>query len=101
MDFAHQRRLKIFGHLRMIDAAADPELVSALAVPGYGGVTERAALIRVEAFDWNCPQHITPRFTREEVQAAIAPITEEIGRLRAENQRLALLAGQGSAITQQ
>ena len=101
MDYAHQRRLKIFGHLRMIDAGADPELVSALAVPGYGGVTERAALIRVEAFDWNCPQHITPRFTREEVQAAFAPMSKEIERLRAENQRLALLAGPGSTITQQ
>jgi predicted pyridoxine 5'-phosphate oxidase superfamily flavin-nucleotide-binding protein len=85
----------------MIDAGADPELVSALAVPGYGGVTERAALIRVEAFDWNCPQHITPRFTREEVQAAFAPMSKEIERLRAENRRLALLAGPSSAVTQQ
>ncbi len=88
MDYAHQRRLKIFGHLRMIDAGADPDLVSGLAVPGYAGTVERAALIRVEAFDWNCPQHITPRFTQAEVEQALAPMRREIERLRAENERL-------------
>jgi predicted pyridoxine 5'-phosphate oxidase superfamily flavin-nucleotide-binding protein len=78
MDYAHQRRLKILGHLRMVDASADPELVATLAVPGYAGRSERAALIQVEAFDWNCPQHITPRFTREELDQALAPVREEI-----------------------
>jgi predicted pyridoxine 5'-phosphate oxidase superfamily flavin-nucleotide-binding protein len=88
MDYAHQRRLKIFGHLRMIDASADPELTASLAVLDYGAHSERAALIRVEAFDWNCPQHITPRFTHEELEQAVATVGEEIESLRAENQRL-------------
>ncbi|WP_262269646.1 pyridoxamine 5'-phosphate oxidase family protein [Microvirga yunnanensis] len=88
MDYAHQRRLKIFGHLRMIDASADPELVATLAVPDYAARSERAALIRVEAFDWNCPQHITPRFTQEELEGALIPVRAEIESLRAENQRL-------------
>ena len=88
MDYAHQRRLKIFGHLRMIDAGADPDLVSGLAVPGYAGTVERAALIRVEAFDWNCPQPITPRFAQAEVEQALAPMRREMERLRAENERL-------------
>jgi len=88
MDYAHQRRLKIFGHLRMIDVSADPELLATLAVPDYAARSERAALIRVEAFDWNCPQHITPRFTHEELDQVLTPVREEIESLRAENQRL-------------
>ncbi|HEV2602573.1 MAG TPA: pyridoxamine 5'-phosphate oxidase family protein [Microvirga sp.] len=85
MDYAHQRRLKIFGHLRMVDAGDDPELASSLAVPDYGERVERAALIRVEAFDWNCPQHITPRFTLAELEGVLAPVREEIDSLRIED----------------
>lgn len=92
MDYAHQRRLKIFGRLRMVDA--DPDLVAALAVPGYAARVERAALIRVEAFDWNCPQHITPRFTQEELNQALAPLREEMKSLVAENKRLRDLLGE-------
>jgi predicted pyridoxine 5'-phosphate oxidase superfamily flavin-nucleotide-binding protein len=88
MDYAHQRRLKIFGRLRMVDEAADPKLVEAVAVKGYAGRIERAAMVAVEAFDWNCPQHITPRFTQEELEQVLAPAREEIKSLRAENQRL-------------
>jgi predicted pyridoxine 5'-phosphate oxidase superfamily flavin-nucleotide-binding protein len=71
MDYAHQRRLKILGRARLVDAAADPALVAALQTPGYPARVERAVLITVEAFDWNCPQHITPRFTREEMAAGV------------------------------
>jgi predicted pyridoxine 5'-phosphate oxidase superfamily flavin-nucleotide-binding protein len=67
MDYAHQRRLKIFGHMGIIDAADDPMLAERLIVPGYPGRVERLVLIAVEAFDWNCPQHITPRFTQAEL----------------------------------
>ena len=95
MDYAHQRRLKIFGHLQMMEAGAKPELVATLEVPGYAAAIERVALIRLEAFDWNCPQHITPRFTQEEVKQAIRPIHDEIARLRAENRRLAGLLRDG------
>ncbi|MET0743699.1 MAG: pyridoxamine 5'-phosphate oxidase family protein [Microvirga sp.] len=88
MDYAHQRRLKIFGRLRMVDASANPELAASLSLPDYAARSERAALIQVEAFDWNCPQHITPRFTHEELEQVLAPVREEIESLRAENQRL-------------
>jgi len=88
MDYAHQRRLKIFGRLRMVDASADPELVTTLVVPNYAARSERAAVIQVEAFDWNCPQHISPRFTHEELEQALTPVREEIESLRAENKRL-------------
>lgn len=88
MDYAHRRRLKIFGRLRMSEAGQDADTVSQLAVPGYAGVIERAALIHVEAFDWNCPQHITPRFTQAELEGALAPMRADMETLVAENERL-------------
>ncbi|GLK73213.1 pyridoxamine 5'-phosphate oxidase family protein [Ancylobacter dichloromethanicus] len=88
MDYAHRQRLKIFGRMRIIDAADDPALAERLAVPGYPGRVERLVLITVEAFDWNCPQHITPRFTQAELDVVLAPVREEIAALRRENERL-------------
>lgn len=75
MDYAHQRRLKIFGRARVVDANEDPRLAASLALAGYPGRVERAVLIEVEAFDWNCPQHITPRFTLSEFDESFAPCT--------------------------
>jgi len=83
MDYAHQRRLKIFGRMQVVDARDDTALAEKLSVPGYPGRVESAVLIKVEAFDWNCPQHITPRFTEAE-------IGKELATLRAENDRLRL-----------
>ena len=94
MDYAHQRRLKIFGRVRIVGASADPELADKLAVSGYGGGLERAVLVTVEAFDWNCPQHITPRFTQSELEQALAPVRDTITALRAENERLHSLLGE-------
>ena len=88
MDYAHRRRLKIFGHMRIADAADDPALAARLAVPDYPGRVERLVLIAVEAFDWNCPQHITQRFTQTEIDAALVPVREELAALRRENERL-------------
>jgi predicted pyridoxine 5'-phosphate oxidase superfamily flavin-nucleotide-binding protein len=82
MDYAHRQRLKIFGHMRIIDAADDPALAGRLTVPGYPGRVERLVLIAVEAFDWNCPQHITPRFTQAELEAARVPVRDENGALK-------------------
>jgi predicted pyridoxine 5'-phosphate oxidase superfamily flavin-nucleotide-binding protein len=66
MDYAHRRRLKILARARVVDAAEDPELVARLEVPGYDARVERGVLFTVEAYEWNCPQHITPRFTEAE-----------------------------------
>jgi len=72
MDYAHRRRLKVLGHLRFeAIGAADAALRSAVALPGYRARIERIGVVEVEAFDWNCPQHITPRFTLEEVEAVL------------------------------
>ena len=68
VDYARRQRLKLLGHLRFEDlGAAEPEIVFAVELPGYPARVERIAVIDVEAFDWNCPQHITPRYTAEEL----------------------------------
>ena len=88
MDYAHRQRLKIFGRMRILDAADDPALAERLIVAGYPARVERLVTIAVEAFDWNCPQHITPRFTEAELAAALAPVRDELAALRQENARL-------------
>lgn len=88
MDYPNRRRLKILGRARIVSADADPALVAALMPDGYKAVAERAYVIDVVGFDWNCPQHITPRFTEAEIAQAITPLTTEIAQLRAEVERL-------------
>lgn len=85
MDYPNKRRLKLLGHLRFIEVAdADPQLVAAVELPDYRARVERVAVIDVEAFDWNCPQHITQRFTRAEVDAASNALRERVAELEAE-----------------
>ena len=71
VDYPNRRRLKILGHVRAIEADEDPGLVKRVELPAYRARVERAMLISLEAFDWNCPQHITPRFTAAEMQARL------------------------------
>lgn len=85
MDYAHQARLKMFGRARIVPAE-DAETLGRLAVPGYRARIERGVLIAVEAFDWNCPQHITPRYTLAEVEAATAALRQRIAELEAERE---------------
>lgn len=69
MDYPNRRRLKILGTLQVRDADVAPaELRARVAAPG-GPVTERIMVIEVAAFDWNCSQHITPRYTEDELAA--------------------------------
>lgn len=81
MDYAHRRRLKILGHARVADAREHPELLAQLAVED-GAEVERVVTIEVVSFDWNCPQHITQRFTAAEVVSVVEPLQREIERLR-------------------
>lgn len=85
MDYPNRRRLKLLGRLRVSTMAeADPELVFAVELPGYRARIERVAVIEVEAFDWNCPQHITQRFTLADLEAAAKPLRGRIAQLEAE-----------------
>jgi predicted pyridoxine 5'-phosphate oxidase superfamily flavin-nucleotide-binding protein len=67
MDYPHQRRLKIWGRAQMTDIKDDPDLVASLMDESYRARPERAVIIKLEAFDWNCPQHIHPRYTVDEI----------------------------------
>ena len=66
MDYANQARLKLSAHAEIVTAEERPELFAALVPEDYPAVVERLVLYHVVAFDWNCPQHITPRFTADE-----------------------------------
>lgn len=67
MDYPNRRRLKVMARAEVVDAADRPDLLARLRDPGYKAHVERLVLFHVVAFDWNCPQHITPRFTEEEL----------------------------------
>ncbi len=85
MDYPRQTRLKLLGRLRVVDAAAAPaDLLANVALPDYRARVERVMVIEVEAFDWNCPQHITPRYTEAEIEAAARPLRERIAALEAQ-----------------
>ena len=91
MDYPGRTRLKLLGRARII-TAGDEALLSRLETPHYRARVERAFIISVEAFDWNCPQHITPRYTREEMDALNAPLHHRIAELEVEVARLSTLA---------
>ena len=88
MDYARRTRLKIFARAEIWDVTEDPVLAEKLTVPGYKAKIERAILFHLEAFDWNCPQHITPRFTEAEMLQAAAPMRARLMALEAENDAL-------------
>ncbi|HTQ99790.1 MAG TPA: pyridoxamine 5'-phosphate oxidase family protein [Candidatus Acidoferrum sp.] len=71
MDYANRARLKIYARVETLALDADPELTKLVSVPGYRARLERIFKLHLEAFDWNCSQHITPRFTEQQVNAAI------------------------------
>jgi hypothetical protein len=63
MDYAHRARLKIYTHVETLALDADPALTELVTVPDYRAKLERIFRLHLATFDWNCPQHITPRFT--------------------------------------
>ena len=96
MDYPNRRRLKIYAHVEARDLAADPELAAKLNLPGYRAKVERGLVIHLAAFDWNCPQHITPRFSEAELAPALAPLRARLQALESENAALrAELAAKG------
>ena len=89
MDYPAQSRLKILGHVRILEGDAEAEeLIEKLRVPEEKTPPERAVLIHVEGFDWNCPQHITPRYTEAELTEILTPMRLRLEALEAENKRL-------------
>jgi predicted pyridoxine 5'-phosphate oxidase superfamily flavin-nucleotide-binding protein len=89
MDYPTQSRLKILGHARILEGDAEAaRVIETLRVPGERTPPERAVIVHVEAFDWNCQQHITPRYSEEELAKILAPMRSRLEFLEAENKRL-------------
>jgi len=90
MDYANRRRLKVWARARIVHYEEDPDLLTRLEIPTYRARVERAVVMTIEALDWNCPQHITPRFTENEINEMAAPLRDHIAGLEA---RLAEMSG--------
>ncbi|HEY2843065.1 MAG TPA: pyridoxamine 5'-phosphate oxidase family protein [Bryobacteraceae bacterium] len=88
VDYPGQVRLKILGRAEVLEGEAARGWIERLGDPEYKAVVERAYVITVEAFDWNCPQHITPRFTAEQIQESLAPFERRLQELESENKKL-------------
>ncbi len=100
MDYPARRRLKIYARIEQRDLATDRQLAATLALSGYRARPERGFLLHIEAFDWNCSQHITPRFSEAELVQALAPLRLRLQQLEAENHALReqLAAQQGESM---
>lgn len=88
MDYPGKSRLKILARIEVKEAEDVPELIEKLSIPDYKAKIERAMILHIEAFDWNCPQHITERYTLDEVRAMTTPLHKRIEILEAEIKRL-------------
>ena len=77
MDYPNKRRLKIWAEAEVLDPADHPELAQQLIMPDYEATVERIIVFKVHAFDWNCPQHIIPRYTQEEIQNGMVKLDHE------------------------
>ena len=78
MDYANKQRLKIWAEAEVLDPAEHPKLAEQLIMPNYEANVERIFVFKVHAFDWNCPQHITPRYTEEEIQKGRVKLDHEM-----------------------
>ena len=94
MDYAHRRRVKLWGHARAVEN--DPTLLEKLAEPDYPGNVERAVVFTIEAWDMNCHQHIHRRYSQRQVQPIIDQLQHRIDDLE---KQLAEARGQKSPVS--
>jgi len=88
VDYPRQARLKILGRVEIFEGEKADGWLDRVQVPGYKAVIERVFVIHLQAFDWNCPQHITPRYTAEEIHDAMREVEGRVDNLEQENERL-------------
>lgn len=88
VDYPRRARLKIYVHVDKLALDADPQLAGRVLDPDYGAVPERIFRLRLQAFDWNCPQHITRRYTESQIATVVDPLRERIAQLERENAAL-------------
>ena len=78
IDYPTQQRLKIWAESEVIEAGQDQEMLRSLEKPGYEAHIERLITFKILAYDWNCPQHITPRYTTDEIKEGIVNLDPDI-----------------------
>ncbi|MFF2042954.1 pyridoxamine 5'-phosphate oxidase family protein [Kitasatospora sp. NPDC058170] len=88
LDHARRTRLKLLGRATAVPVGENRPLAGLLGSPRTDGTVEQLVTIRVEAFAWNCPNHITPRFSRRELSDALAPVHDRLALLEQENAAL-------------
>jgi predicted pyridoxine 5'-phosphate oxidase superfamily flavin-nucleotide-binding protein len=88
IDYPRQARLKILGHVEIFEGAEAADWIKRVRMSNYDAVIERVFVIHLEAFDWNCPQHITPRYTAEEIREAVRAREERLHSVELENEQL-------------
>jgi len=81
VDYPARQRLKILGQMTTTEIGDRPDLKAQLEMAGYRAKIEHAIQVRVEAFDWNCPQHIEPRYSFSEIEGLIKPLQRKIADL--------------------
>jgi hypothetical protein len=88
VDYPHQARLKILGRVDVLDGEKAEAWMDRVRLPGYKAVIERVFVIHVEAYDWNCQQHRTPRYTADEIRDGVHDVEEKLHSLETENEEL-------------
>ncbi|SEW00603.1 hypothetical protein SAMN05428988_1188 [Chitinophaga sp. YR573] len=88
VDYPSRARLKILGKVTIVELKDDPALYQLLDLPDYAFKPERMITLDIEAYDWNCPQHITPRYTIEEIEDAFATQVNQITEMENEIEKL-------------
>lgn len=81
LSYPQRARLKIYAHAKIVDLKENEELYNLLKPTDYKFKPERMMIFEIQAYDWNCPQHITPRYTAEEIEEALLPQREYIKNL--------------------
>jgi uncharacterized protein len=95
VDYPARARLKIYATATVVELKDDDELLARLELDHYEYKPERMLVLAVQAYDWNCPQHITPRYTVDEIERAFAPLKEKVAKQEEDIQRLRSLLQQG------
>jgi predicted pyridoxine 5'-phosphate oxidase superfamily flavin-nucleotide-binding protein len=88
VDYPSRARLKILAKVTVIELKDNPALYQLLDLPDYAFKPERMITLDIEAYDWNCPQHITPRYTIEEIEEAFATQVNQITEMENEIKNL-------------
>jgi hypothetical protein len=90
VDYPARARLKIFAKAEIVELKDNPELYDLLDLSDYKFKPDRMMVLKIEAYDWNCPQHIIPRYSAEEIEQAftsqrnrMVQLEEEVKALKA------------------